>query len=154
MNKRNTAAVVEEFGRGNALGKRKKGKIGTLTLVLKEAFPAYGIPKRLYIDNGPSFSCDLLARGCALAGIRRIHSKPYDSPSRGKVERLFRSVRERFLRGLTGAGERKDTMALIHKNLTTSIPGVIKSLNLLLSGGTAQKGNQESDEIIRRKIPI
>ena len=74
--------------------------IGVVTVVLKEAFLAYGIPKRLYVDNGPSFSCDLLARSCALAGISLIHSKPYDSPSRGKVERFFRTVRERFLSGL------------------------------------------------------
>jgi putative transposase len=75
--------------------------ISSLTVVLKEAFLAYGIPKRLYVDNGPSFSCDLLAKSCALAGISLIHSRPYDSPSRGKVERFFRSVRERFLSGLT-----------------------------------------------------
>ena len=74
--------------------------IGVVTVVLKEAFLAYGIPKRLYDDNGPSFSCDLLARSCALAGISLIHSKPYDSPSRGKVERFFRTVRDRFLSGL------------------------------------------------------
>jgi putative transposase len=41
-----------------------------------------------------------LTRSCAQAGISLIHSKPYDSPSRGKVERLFRTVRERFLSGL------------------------------------------------------
>ena len=35
-----------------------------------------------------------------MAGISLIHSKPYDSPSRGKVERFFRTVRERFLSGL------------------------------------------------------
>jgi putative transposase len=74
--------------------------ISSLTVVLKEAFLAYGIPKRLYVDNGPSFSSELLAKSCALAGISLIHSKPYDSPSRGKVERFFRTVRERFLAGL------------------------------------------------------
>jgi putative transposase len=74
--------------------------ISALTVVLKEAFMAYGIPKRLYVDNGSSFSSDLLTRSCAQAGISLIHSKPYDSPSRGKVERLFRTVRERFLSGL------------------------------------------------------
>ena len=41
-----------------------------------------------------------MTRSCAQAGISLIHSKPYDSPSRGKVERLFRTVRERFLSGL------------------------------------------------------
>jgi transposase InsO family protein len=71
--------------------------ISILTLVLKEAFLAYGIPKRLYVDNGSSFSSDLLTRSCAQTGISLIHSKPYDSPSRGKVERFFRTVRERFL---------------------------------------------------------
>jgi transposase InsO family protein len=74
--------------------------ISSLTLVLKEAFLGYGIPKRLYVDNGSSFSSELLARSCALAGISLIHSKPYDSPSRGKVERLFRTIRERFLSGV------------------------------------------------------
>jgi putative transposase len=74
--------------------------INTLTVVLKEAWLTYGIPKRIYVDNGPSFSSELLARSCALAGISLIHSKPYDSPSRGKIERFFRSVRERFLAGL------------------------------------------------------
>jgi len=71
--------------------------ISALTVVLKEAFLAYGIPKRLYCDNSSTFSSDLLTRSCAQAGISLIHSKPYDSPSRGKVERLFRTIRERFL---------------------------------------------------------
>jgi putative transposase len=74
--------------------------ISTLTVVLKEAFLAYGIPKRLYCDNSSTFSSDLLTRSCAQAGISLIHSKPYDSPSRGKVERFFRTVRERFLSAL------------------------------------------------------
>jgi transposase InsO family protein len=74
--------------------------IGSLTIVLKEAFLAYGIPKRLYVDNGPSFSLELLTHSCALAGISLIHSKPYDSPSRGKIECFFRTVRERFLCGV------------------------------------------------------
>jgi putative transposase len=71
--------------------------ISALTVVLKEAFLAYGICKRFYCDNSSTFSSDLLTRSCAQAGISLIHSKPYDSPSRGKVERLFRTIRERFL---------------------------------------------------------
>ena len=71
-----------------------------LTLVLKDAFLAYGLPKRLYVDNGAAFSSELLASACARAGLSLIHSKPYDSPSRGKIERFFRTVRQRFLPGL------------------------------------------------------
>ena len=73
----------------------------SLTLVLKEAFLAFGFPKRIYVDNGPSFNSDFLAKCCALSGISLIHSKAYDSSSRGKIERFFRSVRDRFLSDFT-----------------------------------------------------
>jgi transposase InsO family protein len=94
-------AIIDDHSRmvvGHAFSASET--ISALTLVLKEAFLAYGIPKRLYVDNGPSFSSALLARSCAMAGISLIHSKPYDSPSRGKVERLFRTIRDRFLSGV------------------------------------------------------
>jgi transposase InsO family protein len=73
----------------------------SLTVVLKDAFQAFGFPQRLYVDNGASFSSDILAKTCALSAISLIHSKPYDSPSRGKIERFFRTVRERFLSSMT-----------------------------------------------------
>ena len=65
--------------------------------VFKEAILAYGLPDRLYCDNGPSFSSQYLDRVCAHSGIGLVHSKPYDSPSRGKIERFFRTVRGNFL---------------------------------------------------------
>jgi transposase InsO family protein len=71
--------------------------VTSLTRVLKDAFLAFGLPKRIYVDNGSAFSSEFLARCCALSGISLTHSKPYDSPSRGKIERFFRTVRERFL---------------------------------------------------------
>jgi len=65
--------------------------------VFKDAIVAYGLPDRLYCDNGPSFSSQYLSRVCAHLGVGLVHSKPYDSPSRGKIERFFRTVRENFL---------------------------------------------------------
>lgn len=94
-------AIIDDHSRmvvGHAFSKSET--ISALTLVLKEAFLGYGIPKRLYVDNGPSFSSQLLTRSCAMAGISLIHSKPYDSPSRGKVERFLRTIRDRFLSGV------------------------------------------------------
>lgn len=94
-------AIIDDHSRmivGHAFNASET--ISALSIVLKDAFLTYGIPKRLYVDNGPSFSSDLLARSCALAGISLIHSKPYDSPSRGKIERFLRTVRQRFLSGL------------------------------------------------------
>jgi len=94
-------AIIDDHSRmlvGHAFNASET--ISSLTIVLKEAFMCYGIPKRLYVDNGPSFSSDLLVRACAMAGISLTHSKPYDSPSRGKIERFFRTVRDRFLSGV------------------------------------------------------
>ena len=70
---------------------------GAIEQVFKEAVLTYGKPDRLYVDNGPSFSSGYLRLVCAHLGIGLIHSKPYDSPSRGKIERFFRTVRESFL---------------------------------------------------------
>lgn len=64
--------------------------------VFKQAILSFGLPDRLYVDNGPAFSSDYLAKTCAELKIGLVHSKPYDSPSRGKVERFFRTVRARF----------------------------------------------------------
>jgi putative transposase len=68
-----------------------------LELVLKNALLAYGLPKIFYCDNGSVFASSHLQQICARIGIALVHSKPYDSPSRGKIERFWRTVREGFL---------------------------------------------------------
>jgi len=65
--------------------------------VFKKSIMTFGLPERLYLDNGPAFSSKYLSLVCAKLGIGLVHSKPYDSPSRGKIERFFRTVRENFL---------------------------------------------------------
>jgi len=69
----------------------------TLEMALKAAFSAHGLPKAIYCDNGAVFVSSHLQLICARLGVALIHSKPYDSPSRGKIERFFRTVRENFL---------------------------------------------------------
>lgn len=68
-----------------------------LEAVLKEAMIRFGTVKMLYTDNGTLFISSHLQLACARLGIALVHSKPYDSPSRGKIERFFRTVREKFL---------------------------------------------------------
>ena len=63
-------AIIDDHSRmvvGHAFNASET--IGALTVVLKEAFLAYGVCKRLYVDNGPSFSSDLLARSLSLIHI-------------------------------------------------------------------------------------
>ena len=69
----------------------------SLQITLKEAILTYGNPRKLYCDNAKVFSSGYLQLVCAGLGIALIHSKPYDSPSRGKVERVIRTVRLMFL---------------------------------------------------------
>jgi len=66
-------------------------------LVLKDALLTYGLPKILYCDNGAVYASQHLQLVCARLGIALVHSKPYDSPARGKIERFWRTIRECFL---------------------------------------------------------
>ena len=68
-----------------------------LETTLKNALGTYGLCKTLYCDNGAVFSTLHLHRVCAELGIALVHSQPYDSPSRGKIERFFRTVQQKWL---------------------------------------------------------
>jgi transposase InsO family protein len=61
-----------------------------------------GLPRKLYVDNGPAFRSRHLEQVTAALGIALIHSKPYTPQGRGKIERFFRTVRSDFVTGFTG----------------------------------------------------
>lgn len=69
----------------------------SLQKTLKSAVMTYGIPGKFYCDNGKVFVSGYIHLVCARLGIALIHSRPYDSPSRGKIERYYRTVRDMFL---------------------------------------------------------
>jgi putative transposase len=64
---------------------------------LKKALSKRGLPRKLYVDNGPSFRSHHLAHITASLGIALIHSRPYKPEGRGKIERWFKTVRSSFL---------------------------------------------------------
>ena len=66
----------------------------------RQALLTRGLPRKLYVDNGPAFRSRQLERICASLGIALIHSRPYTPQGRGKIERFFRTVRTRFLPGI------------------------------------------------------
>ncbi|UOF88943.1 DDE-type integrase/transposase/recombinase [Fodinisporobacter ferrooxydans] len=71
-------------------------KFDGLRTVLKEALLRRGIPKMLYTDNGKIFRSDTLHLACAELGIHLLHTQPYDAASKGKIERLFGTIKTRF----------------------------------------------------------
>jgi putative transposase len=64
---------------------------------LRVGLASRGVPDGVYLDNGSPFVSAQLLRACASLGIRLIHSRPGRPEGRGKIERVFRTVREQFL---------------------------------------------------------
>jgi len=52
-------------------------------------------PKTLYLDNGACYSGEVLQLVCKRLGIRLVHAQPYSPEARGKMERLWRTMRQR-----------------------------------------------------------
>jgi len=51
-------------------------------------------PAIFFVDNGPCYRGHLLATVCQRLGIRLVHARPYDPEARGKMERLWRTMRQ------------------------------------------------------------
>ena len=64
---------------------------------LRAGLASRGVPGSVYLDNGSPFVSAQLLRACASLGIRLVHSKPGRPQGRGKIERVFRTVRDQFL---------------------------------------------------------
>lgn len=68
--------------------------------VLKASIARYGIPKKLYLDNGSPYKNEQLSLICGSLGIVIIHTAVRDGASKGKVERNFRTLKDRWLNAL------------------------------------------------------
>jgi putative transposase len=64
---------------------------------LRAGIACHGLPTAVYVDNGSPFVSGQLLRACAVLGIRLIHSRPGRPEGRGKIERVFRTVRQEVL---------------------------------------------------------
>lgn len=64
---------------------------------LMTAVRRYGIPQRLYTDNGSAYNSRHLKIVCANLSMQNPHTPPRRPRGRAKVERFFRTVRDQFL---------------------------------------------------------
>ena len=71
-----------------------------LQTLLKSAVAAYGIPNKFYCDNGGPYINHQLEFICGSAGTVLLHTPIRDGAAKGKIERLFRTVKETWLYGL------------------------------------------------------
>ena len=71
--------------------------------VLKQAIATYGIPDKLYLDNGSPYLNQQLTFICGCVGCLELHTPVRDGASKGKIERNFRSLKDRWLYSLDTA---------------------------------------------------
>jgi putative transposase len=96
---------------------------------LMAAVKIHGKPIRFYTDNGACYASHHLKFVCANLGIHLIHTPPGKPRGRGKVERMFRTVRDQFLDGDTPVAHTLDGintafqkwLALYHKSVHSSL---------------------------------
>lgn len=63
----------------------------------QKAILKFGVPKRLFVDNGCSYQNNQLSWICAELGIVKIHSRPYHPRGKAKIERSHRTEKDRWM---------------------------------------------------------
>ena len=64
-----------------------------LFTALRRAVEAHGAPQAFYVDNGSPYVSRQLLHALAVLGIQITHSRPRRPQGKGKIERLFETVR-------------------------------------------------------------
>lgn len=96
-------AFIDDYSRLVPYGEFYPGESLAFYLkALEQALSTRGLPRKLYVDNGAAFRSHHLEQVTASLGIALIHARPYKPQGKGKIERLFRTVRSDFLSGFRG----------------------------------------------------
>lgn len=91
-------AILDDHSRYILAIQAREGETeNDLLSVLIEALLRYPAPDGFYVDNGSTYRGDVLALLFDRIGVRLVHAKPYDPESRGKMERFWRTLRQRLL---------------------------------------------------------
>lgn len=65
--------------------------------ILKKAVAKYGVPKRIYTDNGKPYRNEQLPVICAQLQIEINRTQVYHGNQKGKIERAFKSAKEQWM---------------------------------------------------------
>lgn len=99
----------------------------------KKAMLKFGIPKRIFLDNGTPYKNNQLEWICAELGIVKIHSKPYFPQGSGKIERSHRTTKDKWMNSINWndysslEALNKDYQVFLDKEYTNSIHSSLKT---------------------------
>lgn len=68
--------------------------------LLKSSVATYGIPQKLYLDNGSAYNNSQLSFICASLGCLLLHAPVRDGAAKAKIERTFGTLKTRWLAGM------------------------------------------------------
>ena len=100
-----------------------------------------GIPAALYCDNGSDFASTHLEQVAVDLKVRLVHSIPGAPRGRGKIERFFRTVNQRFLCHLAGyrkGGRRRPGALLRLAELDDRFRGFIREYHAEVHSQTGE----------------
>lgn len=83
--------------------------------VLRTAVLTYGVPDKLYLDNGRNFCAQDIEIACATMKCALIHSTAYYPEGKGKIERFFRTVRDCFLTTISSVNSLQELNSLFNE---------------------------------------
>jgi len=69
-------------------------------ILFKSAVGTYGVANKLYVDHGGPYDNNQLALVCGNIGTVLLHTPVRDGAAKGKIERMFRTVKETWLYGI------------------------------------------------------
>ena len=83
-------------------------EVEMLSLLVKAMRSKGRRPEALYLDNGATYTGQVLATLCSRLSIGLLHATPHDPQARGKMERFWRTLREGCLDHVGTAGSLHD----------------------------------------------
>ena len=100
---------------------------------LRRGVQAFGVPDRIFVDNGKQYRSKWLSGACAKLGIRLLTARPYHPESKGALERFNQTVgkliSEAALKKLSSIDEYNEMLRVwldeyYHKNPHSGLGGI------------------------------
>lgn len=116
---------------------------------LKEAVARRGIPYKIYTDHGKSFVNHHVRIVCANLGIRLLQAAPYHAWSKGKVERLHKTIQQDFEAGLELSAEAVGSFEELNQKLAWWIQSVYHARTHATTGMSPQERFAQGAHLVR-----